>query len=625
MKPRANAVRIGGASGFWGDSSVGATQLVRQGEVDYLVFDYLAELTMSILAAARQRDPTLGYATDFVSVTLKTLLPEIVAKGIRVVSNAGGMNPQACAKAITELAAGQGLQLKVAVVEGDDVMPWLPQLRAAGVRDLGSQEALPDTLLSANAYLGALPIRDALDQGADVVITGRCVDSAVTLGVLMHEMAWTASDWDRLAQASLAGHIIECGCQATGGLHTDWQAVPDWAHIGYPIVEVQADGSFVVTKPPNTGGLVSVATVGEQILYEIGDPACYALPDVFCDFTQVRLTQTQDNEVRVTGAKGRPPSQTYKVSATFEQGFRCNADLVIIGMDAVAKAHRTAQAILERTRELFREQGWADYTRTHVDVLGGEALFGPHSRALAAREVVMRLSVMHDNKAALACFAREIAAAGTSWSTGTAGSISSGRPSPVPSIRQCAFLIDKSWLKVSVVMDDGRHAVDIPAGDERAWSNLPHALSATDRARANQEGQPTHKGLAPIVPRAGFEVVPLITLAYARSGDKADISNIGVMARRAQDYPLLKAQLSAQRVAQWLAHLVKGEVLRYELPGFDALNFVCHQALDGGGMASLRSDPLGKSMAQLLLTLPIEVPTEVSQALQPATQLTPSP
>ena len=604
------AVRIGGASGFWGDSSVGATQLVRQGQVDYLVFDYLAELTMSILAAARQRDPALGYATDFVSVTLKALLPEILRQGVRVVSNAGGMNPQACAQAVRDLAAEQGVQLKVAVVEGDDVMHLVPQLRAAGVRDMAGNP-LPERLLSANAYLGALPIRDALNQGADVVITGRCVDSAVTLGVLMHEFAWREDDWHRLAQGSLAGHIIECGCQATGGLHTDWQDVPDWPHIGYPIVVCEADGAFEVTKPPHTGGLVSVATVGEQILYEIGDPASYRLPDVFCDFTQVRLVQTQPDHVRVTGAMGRAPSATYKVSATYPQGFRCNADLILIGIDAVAKANRTAQAILERTRGLFKEQGWSDYTRTHVEVIGSESAFGPHAQAHAqsVREVVMRLSVMHENKAALACFAREIAAAGTSWSTGTTGSISSGRPSPTPSIRQCALLVDKALLDVHVNLDGQRSPVRIPTRPADAQGRaLP---GATQQARAAPSPSPGAAFPAQAAPaRAGHRLVPLIELAYARSGDKGDTANIGVMARRPADYDWLKAQLSAQRVADWMAHWVNGVVVRYELPGFDALNFVCEAALDGGGMASLRCDPLGKSMAQILLTLPIEVPLD---------------
>ncbi len=271
-------VRIGGASGFWGDSSIGAPQLVASGQIDYLVFDYLAELTMSILAGARLKRPEMGYATDFVSVAMKTVLRDVVASNIRVVSNAGGVNPQGCADALAALAAEQGIGLKIAVVSGDDVMPLLPQLRNADppVHELQSGAALPTHILTANAYLGALPIKAALDAGAQVVITGRCVDSAVTLGILMHEFGWGSTDYNALAGGSLAGHILECGCQATGGLHTDWDTVPDWANIGYPIAECRADGSFVCTSQMGPADS-SVLLWCRQPLYEIGGRATSCL------------------------------------------------------------------------------------------------------------------------------------------------------------------------------------------------------------------------------------------------------------------------------------------------------------------------------------------------------------
>lgn len=590
-------VRIGGASGFWGDSSVGAPQLVARGEVDYLVFDYLAELTMSILAAARGKNPQLGYATDFVSVTLKTILKDVLAKNIRVISNAGGVNPQACADAIAALAAEQGLQVKIAVVLGDDASALLPQLRGEGVREMQSGAALPDKVLTANAYLGALPIRRALDAGAQIVVTGRCVDSAVTLGALMHEFDWSAQDYDKLAQGSLAGHILECGCQATGGLHTDWEAVPDWAHIGYPVLECHADGSFVATKPAGTGGLVNTAVISEQMLYEIGDPRRYLLPDVSCDFTGVSLAQLGPDRVQVRGARGLAPGPDYKVSATYLDGFRCNAQLTIIGIDAASKARRTGEAILERTRELFAQQGLADYSRTRIEVLGSEAAyFGPQARTGAVREAVLRLAVMHPQRAALELFAREIAPAGTSWSPGTTGA--DGRPSPSPAIRQFAFLLDKRRLSPRVVLDGKELTVEIPCGQGPVAPvrpgpvEGPAAPASTSSARTGQ----------------GTVEVPLIQLAWARSGDKGDSSNIGVIARRPEWLPLLREQLTEQRVAGWLAHLVQGQVTRYDVPGIHALNFLCTQALDGGGMASLRNDPLGKGMAQILLTMPIAVP-----------------
>jgi hypothetical protein len=586
-------VRIGGASGFWGDSSVGAPQLVQRGKVDYLVFDYLAELTMSILAAARNKDPALGYATDFVGVTMKAILKDVAAQGIRVISNAGGVNPRACADAIAALAAEQGIDIRITVIEGDDVMPLLPDLRGS-VTELQSGAPLPAKVLTANAYLGALPIRQALDAGAQIVITGRCVDSAVTLGALMHEFGWGADDYDRLAQGSLAGHIIECGCQATGGLHTDWEDVPDWPHIGYPVVECSADGSFVVTKPEGTGGLVSTAVIGEQLLYEIGDPRRYLLPDVTCDFSHVTMEQRGAHRVRVQGARGLAPGPQYKVSATYMDGFRCTAQLTIVGIDAARKARRTGEAILQRTRELFAQQGLGDYARTLIETLGSEhGNFGPHALRGGTREAVLRVAVMHPQKAALEIFAREVAPAGTSWSPGTTGA--DGRPKPTPAIKQFAFLLDKKFVQARIVMAGEATPVAVPTGQ------------APVPAPSGNEPVAQHS----VLEGGDFVDVPLIRLAWARSGDKGDSSNIGVIARRPEWLPLLREQLTEARVREWLGHLVKGSVTRFNVPGIHAMNFLCTEALDGGGMASLRNDPLGKGMGQILLTMPVRVPARL--------------
>ena len=603
-------IKIGGASGFWGDSSVGAPQLVASGQIDYLVFDYLAELTMSILAGARLKKPELGYATDFVGVTMKAVLKDVVTKGIRVVSNAGGVNPQGCADALAALAKEQGVELKIAVVTGDDVMPLLPQLRESDppVRELQSGAALPAKVLTANAYLGAWPIKAALDAGAQVVITGRCVDSAVTLGVLLHEFGWAASDLDQLAQGSLAGHIIECGAQATGGLFTDWESVPDWAHIGYPIVECSIDGSFVCTKPAGTGGLVTPAVIAEQMLYEIGDPANYILPDVVCDFTQVKMQQVgaaNEHRVQVSGARGKPATPTYKVCATYLDGFKLSAQLTIIGMDAQGKAQRTGEAILERTSELIEKAGWGPYTRTHIEVLGTESCFGPHTQALGAREVIMRVTAMHPLKAALDLLAREVAPAGTSWSPGTTGS-GGGRAGAAPSIKQFGFLLDKGQLsgKISINNIHLKYLDDFRNSSHEKYKNIAsinEAILVEKNIKISDEIQTT-----------------LFSIAHARSGDKGDVSNVGVIARHPDLLPILREQLSEEAVANYLAHLVKGKVTRYDVPGIHAFNFVCEQALDGGGMASLRNDPLGKGMGQILLSMPVMVSKSLLRKLLPA-------
>jgi hypothetical protein len=537
----------------------------------------------------------------------------VVDQGIRVISNAGGINPQGCARAIAALAAAQGVHVKVAVVRGDDVMALVPELREEGVTEMQSGAPLPARVLTANAYLGALPVKQALDEGAQIVITGRCVDSAVTLGALMHEFRWAADDYPRLAQGSLAGHVIECGCQATGGLHTDWEAVPDWAHIGYPIVECHSDGSFVATKPPGTGGLVNTAVIGEQMLYEIGDPRRYLLPDVSCDFSEVALEQIGEHRVRVSGARGLAPGPAYKVSSTYVDGFRCSAQLTIVGMDAARKARRTGEAILERTRELFAQQGLPDYSRTHVEVIGSEeGNFGPHARTREVREAVLRVAVMHPQKAALELFAREVAPAGTSWSPGTTGA--DGRPRPTPAIKQFAFLLDKTRVEPQVVIGEQVISLEVPTG--QAPVPAPQSVRPEPRP-VRPEPRPVRpepvEGLleaSTSSARTDWVEVPLIGVAWGRSGDKGDSSNIGIIARRPEWLPLLREQLTEQRVAQWLAHLVRGSVTRFDVPGIHAMNFLCMQALDGGGMASLRNDPLGKGMAQILLTMPVRVPRE---------------
>ncbi len=591
-------VRIGGASGFWGDSMVAAPQLVRSGQIDYLVFDYLAETTMAILAAMRAKNPELGYATDFVDVAMKSVLKELKPRGIKVIANAGGINPRGCADALKKLAAEQGVDLRIAVVEGDDVSAQVPALRAADQRDMFSGEPLPERVLSANAYLGALPIAQALAAGADVVITGRCVDSAVTLGALIHEFGWQSDDYDRFAGASLAGHIIECGCQGSGGLHTDWQEVPDWADMGYPIVECAEDGSFVVTKPANTGGLIARAAVAEQLLYEIGDPGAYLLPDVACDFREVKIEQVDAEHVHVSGARGLPPPDTYKVSATAMDGYRCAGSMVIIGIDAAAKARRTGEAILARTRAILKQLGLADYRRSHVEVLGAESMYGPHARTEGSREVMLRVVVDHPDRQALGIFAREIAPSATSWAPGTT-SPGGGRPASTPLIRQFSFTLPKEALSIQVEIGGDTYPIEVP---------LTHADVAA----------PAHVPVAPpafVADDAPSVEVPLIKLAWARSGDKGDLSNIGVIARRAEWLPLIWQQLTPEVVKDYFAHLVHGRVERYYLPGIAALNLVLHDALAGGGPASPRMDPLGKGMAQMLLDLTIKVPQSIAAEL----------
>src|SRR5215472_12082739 len=464
-------VRIGGASGYWGDTMSAPRQLVEKGDVQYLVFDYLAEVTMSILAKMRQRSPEAGYATDFIALAMKPLIGEIARRRIKVIANAGGVNLEACRQALARVSAEAGVRLKIGTVEGDDLLPRIDELRAPDIRDMATGAPLPEKLLSVNAYLGGFPIAAALDAGADIVITGRCVDSALVLGPLIHEFRWKPDDYDRLAAGSLAGHLLECGAQATGGNFTDWQDVADgWDDMGFPIAEVRSDGTFVVTKPLGTGGLVAPLTVGEQMLYEIGDPRAYILPDVICDFTAVRMEQRGADRVSVTGARGRAPTSTYKVSATYSGGFGAVGTMVVAGVDAAAKARRNGEAILRKTRRMLSEMGLGDFSQTALQVIGAESLYGASAQPIArqVREVVLRLAVRHAKSEGAELFSKEYVGSGLSMATGRCG-LTAGRPAVSPAVRLHSFLIDKHKVPVTVRVDGApvalAHTIVVGEGD----------------------------------------------------------------------------------------------------------------------------------------------------------------
>jgi len=587
-------VKIGCASGFWGDTNTAAFQLVHLTDINYLVFDYLSEITMSIMAKAKMVEPKHGYALDFVSRVMAPLLKKIAEKKIKVISNAGGVNPLACRDALQKIIKEYGLDLKVAVVLGDDLLPKHEQLKSQNIQEMFSGEALPEQVASSNAYLGAVAIRDALDLGADIVITGRVVDSAVVLAPLVHEYQWSLDDYDKLAQGSLAGHVIECGAQCTGGNFTDWQLVQGFDNMGFPVVEVSEDGSFVVTKPQGTGGLVSTATVAEQILYEIGNPQAYLLPDVITDFSQVHLEQVGEHRVRVTGAKGQAPTAQYKVSATYPDGYRVLVSFLIAGREAPQKAQVIADAILTKCERVLAMRSVPPFSEKSVEILGIESTYGEHAQTLNSREVVVKIAVKHMFKEACMFFASEIAQASTGMAPALAG-IVGGRPKASPVIKLFSFLIDKNQVSVEIDFEGKRYPVEIPPGV--STEQLP-TLKAGENALYQ-----------------GDEIeVPLIEIAHARSGDKGNHSNIGVIARKAEYLPWIRAALTEETVASYMQHVLdaeKGRVIRYELPGLNALNFMLENALGGGGVASLRIDPQGKAFAQQLLDMSVKVPAHL--------------
>ncbi|MEQ9517982.1 MAG: acyclic terpene utilization AtuA family protein [Parvibaculum sp.] len=590
-------IRIGGASGFWGDASMSTPQLLAVGNLDYIVYDYLAEITMSIMARARAKDPDQGYATDFVSLTLKPNLSEIAKQGVKIIANAGGVNPVACANAVRALIADAGLDLKVATVTGDDLIARKDELLEGRFAEMFSGEAFPpvDKLLSINAYLGAFPIAKALDGGADIVITGRCVDSAVTLGACIHEFGWTPADLDKLAQGSLAGHILECGPQATGGNFTDWEEVIDrLADIGYPIAEIADDSSFVCTKPEGTGGIVNVGTVSEQMLYEIGDPQAYMLPDVVCDFANVTVEQVGADRVRVAGAKGHAVPDTYKVSSTFVDGFRGGLTMSFYGIDASRKAQRFADAVYERARRTLRGLNLGDFSETSVEVIGAESQYGAAKQIEGAREVVVKIAAKHDAALGITILLKEATGLGLATPPGLSG-FAGGRPKPTPIARLFSFMIPKEKIAIAVDVDGKGEAFAEVAGQAFDASNLERPADPAKKA-------------------AGDTVaVPLVALAWARSGDKGNKANIGVIARKADYFPFIAAALTIEEVSERFAHFLEGNVERFVMPGSNALNFLLHEVLGGGGVASLRNDPQAKGYSQLLLEVPVTIPAELAR------------
>jgi hypothetical protein len=586
----AKVIRIGGATASFSDTALSVPQLLEGGRLDYLIFDYLAEGSMGIFGRSQAADPTAGYGTEFLTVHVGPHLRTIESQGLKVVANAGGVNPSGLAAALEQMIEDKGLTLKVAYVAGDDLRDRVSSLRAAGYRDMFVGSPFPANIVSANAYLGAFPIAAALSRGADIVITGRVVDSAVVLGPLIHEFGWGKDDLDLLAAGTLAGHLLECGAQVTGGTFTDWRDVPDWANIGFPIGECYADGSVVITKPDGTGGLVSIGTVAEQILYEVSDPGDYIVADVRCDFREVQLEQIAPNRVRVSGAKGRPPTDSYKACITFDGGWRTIAYQPIIGEDAVEKASRQAEALFARGRTLLRAHNLPDFTRTETVMIGNEASFGAHAISGGCREVICKIVVDHPDREGAGLFAREQWAGISGMSVGTSINLAT---QVLPMTGVFLFLIDKKGIMPLMTIDGVTQEVPAAKG-------IPVQLHQSASVIPQPEPFP-----------AGVEV-DLVRMAWARSGDKGHLFNVAVIARKPEYLPYLRAALSEEAVGEWYRHLGSDgrapRVDSYEAPGLHALNFVIHDALTGGINASTRLDPAAKGMAQMLLRFPIRVP-----------------
>ena len=603
-------VRIANVYGFWGDRlDAAADTLGFDPTIDYLTLDFLAEVSMSVLAAQQHRGVKAGYCREFLRV-IESLVPYWRDGGrCRLITNAGGLDPLQCAEECANVLSMSGCGDKVTgVVTGDDVKgivqsDTLSELGTSLLRHLDSGASfasIAKRLVTANAYLGARPIVDALRQGADIVITGRVADPSLAVAPAVYHHGWSWNDWDRLAAATVAGHLIECGTQVTGGISTDWLDLELAGDLGYPIVEVSEDGSLVVTRPHGTGGVVNEQTVKEQLLYEIGDPAKYLSPDVTVSFQDIKLDDEGNGRVHIAGAQGQAPSDTLKISATYRDGYWTQSTLTIFGRDAYRKAERSAEIVFAS----LRRAGMIPNQRI-VECLGsGDAVARRRPSATAgdqSMETVLRIAVADPSKEVVERFAEEMTPLITGGPQGTTG-YAEGRPRVHPMFRFWPCLIERSQVTSHVQLvpaTDVAGAADDDSGRARFKSHQ-HVNTLQQDTHGGSAKRTTNDQLA----TSSHEAVEWLgQIAHARSGDKGCNANIGVIARSAKDYPTIVREVTADRVAAFFG-LEDGEaVTRYELPSLGALNFVVRDILAN----PLRIDAQGKALGQALLEMPLQV------------------
>jgi len=585
------SIRIGNAGGYWGDDPGALKRQIEGGPLDYVTLDYLAEITMSILQGQRARDPELGYAPDFLA-QMRECLPLMVERDVCVITNAGGINPLGLGRKLRELARELGLRVKVGVVDGDDILPDLEDLARAGDPMDNMETGAPlapvrDRVTAANVYLGAEPVVRCLDAGCQVVVTGRVTDTGITLAPMIHEFGWNEDDWDRLAAGIVAGHILECGTQASGGNLTDWREVPNLARVGYPIVEMREDGVFEVTKHKGTGGLVSEKTVKEQLVYEMGDPASYISPDVVARFDTIRLEDLSRNRVRVSGVRGCPRPEQFKVSMAYDDGWKASGTVLICGPEALEKAEAAA-------RIFWRRLGHR-YEATHTSVVGSGSIWPESLDRWETPEVLLRLGVRDHDRAKVQDFGVLLPTLILSGPSGMA--VTGGRPKPSRVTAYWPALIRRSSVtaRAVILFPEGRESAREITFDDAVPPRRHEPVAPPRRPRVRRWPRRTRR-------------VRLRELAYARSGDKGDTCNIGVLARSPEIYDWLRESLKPAVVKRFFRGIVKGRVTRHELDNLLALNFLMERALGGGGTVSLMLDPQGKTLSQALLEMEVEVP-----------------
>ncbi|MCX6117092.1 MAG: DUF1446 domain-containing protein [Proteobacteria bacterium] len=604
LKTRKETIKIGNAGGYWGDDPGALKRQIMGGHLDYVSMDFLAEITMSIMQKQRSNDPKLGYARDFLGM-LEEVLPAILKNKTKIITNAGGVNPIACAEAIEVLAKRLGLNPKIAIVHGDDILPDIGALRSKGcdfknMEDAREFSTVADKVEAANVYFGAAPVVEALKWDPDIIVTGRVTDTGITVAAMIHEFGWQQQDWNKLASGIVAGHIIECGCQATGGNFTDWHLVPSFSNMGYPIIEMNSDGTFVVTKHPNTGGLVSLDTVREQLFYEMGNPKSYITPDVVADFSTIQLSSDGKDRVRVSGVKGCEPTPLYKVSMAYLDGFKVLGTICISGPNARMKAEAFAK--------IFWEKAGTDFVESQTEYFGWNACHRSLGHKDDGNEIILRIGARDYDQNKLKKLSKLVPALILSGPPGVC--VLGGAPKPAEVVSYWPALMPKSAVKPKIALYSGG------VKDERV---------VNADVIGHFEAKDSHSDIATKVTmdvqtamrvNSNENIVPISEIALGRSGDKGDMANIGILARSPQAFKWLDEWLTAQRVKDLFQELCFGNVVRYRLENMSGFNFLLDASLGGGGTLTLRTDAQGKTFAQALLRQLAPVPKEVVDSVR---------
>jgi hypothetical protein len=590
------SVRIANSSGFWGDDPGAMLRQAQAGNLDYIVSDYLAEVSMSILQKQQLKNPEAGYIQDFIQ-HFAVAAPHIITHKIKLVTNAGGNNPLACARALIKELDKQNIKINIAIVEGDNIVAELPQLIAGGETFNNFETGFPlgdkaSKIRSANAYVGVPAILKALESGADVVITGRATDSAVAIAPMVYELGWSLQDWDKMGAGMIAAHIIECGGQSTGGNFTDWETIEKWDQFGFPIIEMFANGDFQVYKHPNTGGAVTINTVKEQLVYEIADPGNYYGPDVIADLTSLQVEQVAEDVVKVSGGKGKAPTPYFKLSMAYESGFKAVGTIIISGPDALKKA--------EHFGKIFWERLGLEFEKTNTEYLGYNACHLGMAMPIIPNEILLRFHALDKDRKKLETFSQLLASLILTGPPGVA--VTGGRPDIQQVMAYWPALLHKKHvlLSLKVLSLEGEIQKEETVSSVTGFETMS-LPSPSLRATQGKSGHFSTE----------WKSCRLKELCLARSGDKGNSSNIGVIARSPEIYEFLKDYLSPDLVKYWFADLCKGEVIRYELRSLNAFNFMLADALDGGGTLAMRIDAQGKTFASALLNQLIPVPDEI--------------